>query len=473
MRGMVVAALLVVVAAGAQCKRTNGAYCDVSRPCPSGFACDETARECHVTTLGGNDMAVGEGGVGGCAQCGGATPICVANSCVSCLSTSDGDGACAAVSGSTPHCLAVGGGAGACVGCRDANDCAGATPFCDATAHVCRGCIADGECPSLVCDLTPGSATHGVCVAIDKVEYADVGAATNGNGLLPTTPRQGLQDAINHAVGADNRPYVHVAAGSYNENIGVNNKTIYLVGATGAIIHPANNDALGVQTGGSLTVRNLIATAVSGNAGNCQNGTLIAYRSQFINSSQLGVYTSTCQLLLDACWVHGNGAGGISLGGSFTIINSIITKNSGAGGVAQVVTGTNMVFANNTVADNTSATTTNAGVTCLAAGNFDPVNTILYNNKLGGGMLNETNCPGSFNASDDPSAGPQSTVDLTAKAPGFKGGTPLTPDSYHLAPTSPCRNEASPLSAPNHDFDFERRPDATSMMPDIGADEVQ
>jgi hypothetical protein len=473
MRAMVISVLLVVVAAGAQCKRTNGAYCDVARPCPSGFACDETARECHVTSLGGGDMSIGEGGVGGCLQCGGATPICVANSCVSCLSTSDGDGACAAVSASTPHCLASGADAGACVGCRDANDCAGATPFCDTTAHVCRGCVADTECPSLVCDLTPGSATHGVCITTDKVEYADVGAATNGNGLTPATPRQALQDAINHAVGADNRPYVHVAAGTYNENIGVNNKTIYLVGATGAIIHPANNDALGAQGGGSLTVRNLIATATNGNAGNCQNATLTAYRSQFINSAQVGIYTLTCQLLLDGVWVHGNSSAGVSLsGGNFTIINSIITKNGGAGGVTQVTTSTTMVFVNNTVADNTSSTSATAGVTCAAVGDFAPINTIFYNNKLAGGTLAETNCQGSFDANDDVSTGPQSTVDLTLKPTGFKGGTPITADSYHLVPTSPCRNEASALSAPDHDSDFEHRPDATSMIPDIGADEV-
>jgi hypothetical protein len=409
----------------------------------------------------------------GC-SCSGTTPICVAMTCVSCLSTSDGDGACAAVSASTPHCLTMGTDAGACVGCRDASDCSGITPFCDATTHQCRGCATDGECPSLVCDLTPGSTTHGLCVPINQVEYVDGSAATNGNGLTPTTPKQAIQDAINHAVGGDNRPYVHIAAGSYNENVGVNNKTIYLVGATGAIIHPTNNDALGSQGGGSMTVRNIIATAPNGNAGNCQNGSFTAYRSQFINSSQVGIYTLTCQLLLDGVWVHGNSTVGISLsGGNYTIVNSIITKNTGAGGVSQVTAGTTMVFANNTVADNTSSATASAGITCVTVGSLDPINSIFYNNKLAGGAIAETNCPGSFNASDDVSAGPQSTVDLTSKPPGFKGGTPLTPDSYHLVPTSPCRNEASPASAPDHDFDFEHRPDATSMMPDIGADETQ
>jgi hypothetical protein len=36
--------------------------------------------------------------------------------------------------------------------------------------------------------------------------------------------------------------------------------------------------------------------------------------------------------------------------------------------------------------------------------------------------------------------------------------------------TSPCRHEATPLYAPDHDFDLAPR---SSMMPDIGADEAQ
>jgi hypothetical protein len=463
--------LTVVVLAGVQCKRSNGAYCDTARPCPSGFACDESARECHITSLGGSDMAMGEGGVGGCSQCGGTTPICVANSCVSCLSTSDGDGACSAVSSSTSHCLTTGTDAGSCVGCRDVNDCTSAAPFCDGTTHACRGCVADSECPSLVCDLTPASTTHGLCVPISQVEYVDKNAATMGNGLTPTTPRQMLTDGINHATGGDNRPYVHIAAGTYTDAIAINNKTIYLVGAPGTVLQP-NSDVLGVSNNGSLTVRNIIATTTNGNAANCQNATFVAYRSQLINSSQLGLYTLTCQLTLDGVWVHGNSGGGISLsGGNFTIINSIITKNTGAGGVTQVTAGTTMTFANNTVADNTSGTTANAGINCAAVGGFDTVNTILYNNRLTGGMLAESNCAGSFDASDDVSIGPQSTVDLTMQTPGFKGGVPITADSYHLTATSPCRNEASLPSAPDHDFDFQPRPDATSMIPDIGADE--
>lgn len=467
---LVFAALVAVIVAGARCKRVNGAYCDDKRPCPSGFACDLTARECHDASGPGADLGGGSIDMTGC-NCGLTTPICVAMSCVSCLSTSDPEGACAAVSPTTPHCLTMGGDAGSCVACRDANDCTTAAPFCDATTHMCRGCIADSECPSLVCDLIPGSNTHNTCIPTTMVEYVDANAATNGNGLTPTTPRTGLMDAFNHATGGDNRKYLHLAAGTYGDSLNIGNKTISIVGADGALIKPANMDALGVTAGGSVTVRNVTVTASNGNGGNCQGGTFAAYHAQFVGSKQNGIYASGCALTIDGVWLDANSLSGIYIGsGDFTVINSIITRNSDGGFVQQVAGTAATVFANNTVADN-SASGTWAGVSCATTMGINVVNSILYDNKgTAGSVIGESNCAQAFDASDDVSAGPQSTVDLTTKPPGFKGGTPITSTTYHLLSTSPCRHEASPLYAPNHDFDFQPR---SSTMPDIGADEAQ
>jgi len=101
-------------------------------------------------------------------------------------------------------------------------------------------------------------------------------------------------------------------------------------------------------------------------------------------------------------------------------------------------------------------------------------NSILASNAGGGGAgIAETNCSTTSSASDDPTSGPQSAVDLTTTPPGFKGSMPTTADSYHLVPASACINKASAVYAPNHDADFETRPDVTTMLPDIGADEVQ
>ncbi|HEY2749708.1 MAG TPA: right-handed parallel beta-helix repeat-containing protein [Polyangia bacterium] len=466
---VVIAALAAIVVATVECKRANGAYCDDARPCPNGFACDLTARECHVSSLGGADLAGLSTDMAGC-SCSGPTPICVAMQCVSCLSTSDGDAACAAVSSTTPHCEPTGAAMGQCVGCRDAGDCGGTTTFCDDGTHACRGCIADSECPSLICDLTPGSTTHGQCIDTSNVVYADVANGADSNmGLTPTTATKTIMKAVNNAVGlTPARLYVHVAAGTYPESVGVNNRTIYIVGAAGAIINPGGGDGLGAANGGSMTARNLVVTADNGNGGNCNASHFTAYQVSFVNSKQLGVVSMNClPLTLDGCLVSGNLQGGVTISsGDFTVYNSMLVKNNGAG-LFQMMDSANTVFVNNTVADN-SAGSGFVGVSCASAASVMVVNTILYNNKGAGGVISETNCGALIDASDDPSAGPQSSVDLTAKPPGFVGV-----GDYHLAPGSPCINEGTSQGAPDHDYDFQPRPDAKSMIFDIGADEVQ
>ena len=466
----VVVALAVVVAVGAQCKRTNGAYCDDARPCASGFACDLTARECHAIVGGGADLSGLSFDMAGC-NCGNPTPICVAMSCVSCMSTSDPNGACAAAAPSTPYC----GSDGSCVGCRDANDCSGATPFCDMSSHQCRGCIADAECTaSLVCDLTPGSTTRGVCIDSSQVEYVDCGSATNGNGLTPATPRNKLQDGINKATTSDARPYVRFT-GVCNEPIAITGPvTVYVVGADGATVKSTMNgkDAFGVQNNAQVTIRNLIVTATTGaNGGNCSLGgtRFTAYHTQFINTPQTGVYSDACELTLDGCTIAGNQQGGIYIvSGDFTIKNSIIVKNMDTA-FTQAATGATTVFVNNTVADNRAAGT--AGVLCVAGSALQLVNSILYNNRNAGNALAESlNCGGfAFMANDDVSAGPQSTVDLTMQPPGFVGA-----GDYHLGSTSPCLDHGTnTMGAPDHDADLAPRPDATKMLWDIGAYELQ
>src|SRR5262245_59579505 len=117
--------VVAILTVGSGCKRTNAKYCDEATPCAVGFACDLVTRECHsaiVSGDGGADMAGSD--TSGC-SCGNPTPICVAMSCVSCLATSDPEGACSAASKSAPHCD----GNGNCVGCRDATDCQSPTPF--------------------------------------------------------------------------------------------------------------------------------------------------------------------------------------------------------------------------------------------------------------------------------------------------------------------------------------------------------
>lgn len=471
MRAIVILTALVAVAG---CKK-NQAYCSIRGPaCGPGFACDTTAHECQPITPGGDAGGGGDMASACAPACSGSTPICVAPDCQACTAQVDPEGACFAATPATPHCLTMGGDAGSCVGCRDNTDCQDANaPFCDTTSHACRGCIADTECPSLICDLTPGSSTRNHCVPMTQVEYVDAGAPPGGKGLTPATAWQKLVDGVNHAI-TDKRLYVHVAAGSYAENISntTAGSTVFIVGADGAIVNPGNGDALGASKGGTLIVRNLVATA-PGNGANCSGGSFTAYHTQFVDNQQIGVYAKGCNVLLDGIWVTGSKMGGVNIDGDFTLINSIIAKNSG-GGFNQLATGTNkMIFANNTVAENMSGDVT-AGVKCAAPGGFAVINSILYNNQGAGSVIGETNCPSTTNiASDDPVYGAQATVNLTSTPPGFKGTVPISPESYHLLPTSPCIDKGTASGVPDHDYDLEPRPDARTTKVDIGADEAQ
>lgn len=98
-------------------------------------------------------------------DCSADAPICRVGFCES-ICTGDAD--CADVAGRT-HCSPE----GACVGCVDSTHCSGATAFCDAEDHVCRGCERDNECASGVC-----IEAEGTCALEADVLYVANGSNT-------------------------------------------------------------------------------------------------------------------------------------------------------------------------------------------------------------------------------------------------------------------------------------------------------
>jgi hypothetical protein len=464
-------AVLIIVACAAlagSCKRTNARYCDESSICPLGHRCDLTAREC-VPIIGGDAGSGGSDMPGGC-NCSGTTPVCVPPACFGCQSQVDPEASCSAISTATPHCLFSGASAGSCVGCRDARDCTdAAAAICDAATHACRPCNADSDCPSLVCDLTSPTPERGRCVDPSRVVYVDM-TKPDGNGLSIDSPRQTIPQGIDVSAGTNGqRPFVHVApTGVYSASVTVDgNRNVFLVGEN-TIVHAASGNAFSVNSGGQLTLRGFIVTAPLDGA-SCSGSTasLTAYRTQFVNSGGNGISTSNCPIKLDGCWLDSNGGAGVITTTSFDISNSIITRNKTMGGLREAGAPGTGRFVNNTVADNVGS----YGVDC-SLGPYSVQNTILYNNQTsaGGGAISETSCPLVTSAADITGNGV--VVTLLGMPPGFRQGASGA-DAYHLAPNSPCINKGSANGVPDHDYDGEPRPDPTSHLVDIGADEVQ
>jgi hypothetical protein len=477
--------VLLFAAQWVACDKRNTLYCDDYRvACPDGLSCNVAARRCEsgldmtmvdlagpAEDLSGADIPpTCQGG------CNGATPFCVNGACVACSTLADPEGACFAVSATAPHCATTGTHAGKCVGCRDTNDCpAVAQRLCDATTATCRGCINDAECSSKVCDLTPGSSTRGQCVDATTVVYvAPVGTC------LPTNSGNSPAEAlcsIETAAKKVGKTVVRIAAGAYSETIVLDNLTVTLVGeGTTAAIRTIdlNKPVIEVKNAASkIVIRNVQIYGALGNAASngilCAAGQLSVLQTTIKTNEGMGIDANNCASLVIDRSVIGpdNKAGGLRVGNAYTITNNFIVNNGMAvnalGGVTINSSAGNRVFANNTVADN-QGSGANAGVNCqMQAGNT------VYNTILFGNGPTETNCLTSFTATDD-AADPNKAVLLSvSNLPGFK----IPGSDYHLLSTSVCRDKGSPLvPTPSYDYDGEARPDPTTTMVDIGADEV-
>ncbi len=478
--------LTVVLLWAGGCDRDNGAYCDGQVPCATGV-CDTTANHCvgsQSPDLAAPDLTSDVDLADSdltpvCAQCGATTPFCTSGTCVGCDTLADGEGSCAALSATAPHCLTTGAMQGACVGCRSASDCpVPSARICDGASHACRGCTSDGECTSLVCDLTAGSATRGQCVDTTNVIYVNAAnvSCDDNKGDSAAMPTCSITKAAMRA----NKTVVRIANTLYTENVVINNVgPITLVGETGATMRPKdmNMPALLVMGTSVVTLRNLIFTGGLGTGAGilCQNATVVLDRCLVKTNEGYGIDGNTCALVkIDASMLTGNMLGGVRVGGNFDLTNNMIVKNGGAAGgsaggvsVNSPTTTVTKNFANNTVADN-SGSGINAGVVCGVGSSATLLNSILYKN-LFGATASETNCTTLYSATDDAVDAARANahnVDLSIGSPAFVSTT-----DYHIASSSPCKDVGSTSGAPDHDYDEERRPDSTSNKVDIGADE--
>jgi hypothetical protein len=177
------------------------------------------------------------------AQCDLSAPFCVDSSCSATCTTDDqcpGNGGDPAL----VHCVD-----GACVACReDAADCPVSAPVCDMGA--CRGCTADTECGSGVCDVDAGT-----CIDETTLLYVSPSgdASSDCSKASPCTLARafGLADA--------SRANIKLATGTYGD--APEFRGTYAL----TVFGPATVNRFGVGgNGGILRLRDLSLTYSAG-----------------------------------------------------------------------------------------------------------------------------------------------------------------------------------------------------------------
>jgi hypothetical protein len=373
------------------------------------------------------------------------------------------------------------------VACRSAAlDCSDPQKsICDATKHICRGCQANSECASLVCDGNFGSTTHGTCLDPSHIVYVNAACGITPDGSAGN-PYCKIQDGIAAAKASGVKNVVHVASANYVENL-ILDFNVTLVGDPGAEIQATGNNNAVAINGMNVTVT-LYGLQIAGANGkspvtctNIANNQNLNVLSCNILGGGFGIDGQNCLgLNVDSSVIAGNPGGGIQIGGSATITNNFISENgvsagTSAGGIRLAIStgpATSVDIINNTIAHNLSGTVVSVAVDCATPAAVTLVNNILFGNRNTNG-ISESQCPMQmYECTDDRTVGTAPTnVDLSSggsNAPAFVNAVAI---DYHLQSSSPCIAKAALGSIVKHDIDGQPRPDPTTMTDDIGADQ--
>ncbi len=531
--GLIVGLWAVLASAG--CKEKTESYCCTSADdCAQIVECTDPGRPvCSALRTCVADPMAPDGG-GACDEASDCldpgTPFCIDQACVACEAATDcradapvcqashacGDcGAeadCSAYAPGTPHC----GASGSCVACRTevAADCdvAGATPVCDATTAACRGCGADTECSSALCDEQSGA-----CVDETDIVYVDRTVATSGNCTSPATACKTLGEGVAKVNGT--RVWIKVAPGSYAENLTIDGKTVKLIGppldAMGApvadVIPAANGVACVAVTGDADVLLERLELHDAGGSSNgdgvrCSLGAgsvsprLVLRDAVVFKNAAQGVEASGCEVTITRATIETNAGGGIAVSGGtlsltrsriaenaaggvslsatdFVLVNNFIVSNGGLtstfGGVnvngnpPSGPTGARFVF--NTVSANTAGNTFASGVRCQVGTPLAFASNIVYANAAGlGGQVDTAGCAWSYSDIGPGVVGIAGLGNLNVD-PAFVSSAD---GDYRLLATSMCIDAADPgATSVTEDFEGDLRP--RGVRADMGADEQQ
>jgi hypothetical protein len=314
-------------------------------------------------------------------------------------------------------------------------------PVCG-VAGKCRGCKSHGEClsPSILCALD-GSCHTATSVCAAGCTCTDLACGiTGGKGKFVLV--KGTLSDLDLAL-----------------------KGNFEVHGDGATLKVAGCDKLTIEGGSTIA---LAGFRIVGNVKVKDTSSATLVRDDIGPSACIGVdVDKDAKVILERSVVHEHTKGGVSVGSSYQVRNSIIVKNGTPAGVGGETTwgglkiashSATSCMANNTIAFNSSKGSNEdeaGGVRCeSAATTLDIVNTILWGN-----TLTKSTAPHQY--------GSKCTVSSSLETdPAFVSAT-----DYHIQKGSPAYNTGSMnLCVPLDDFDGQPRSDG---KPDIGADEIQ
>ena len=456
--------LVVVLGACSACTKPNPVVCCTSPADCGSLGISETSRDCN------------EGFACIDHQC--STPVDAAIDAPICVLECEGQ---------TPFCSSN----GECVACLISTDCAPGMPVCDVTSASCRGCKADDECSTDVCDKTSGT-----CVASGTVRYASPGGA--GIACTQTAPC-GIAQAFAAADGS--HPRVKLLAGTYNASVTVTGKAVIVHGERATWNAATGARTLEINDGGSVRLIGITAgnlnTSSTGIVIGCElttatasTPTLVIDEAIIDSAASNAVYADDCTVsisnselrahggaavllvsggtvLVDRSVIDG-GEGTWNVGGTLRITNSILRNHTGTNGAFVAVSPTFVEFS--TIVN--ALVKCGSGVpACVTTGNVNGVcinNSIIYNPGGPTDTVQGSACVLARSLVYPQATTPSGTSNQLGVSPQMKA--PSTGD-YRLLSTSPAIDTADPGATNPIDFDGVSRPQGVSY--DIGAFEYK
>jgi hypothetical protein len=419
-------------------------------------------------------------------DCDAAAPYCVAELCAEQCSE---DSHCPGFGQDVSRLFCVG---GQCLECRESAACPAAEPVCDQGA--CRGCNADADCASGVCDadtavcidealiayVTPSGSTTSDCSRLDPCTLAHAFALINANG-----PRTAIK-----------------LGGSGSHSMGVTNPT----GSVSATIYgpgTMSGDG-GVEDGATLRIRDVVWNGSPGSYNSAPNLPFNTLDLLRVKMSVYSGYTPMCNVTIRDSTLRSTsgtlnpqalitidgetaGVGGATSNRGATLV---IERSFLEGGTPAIAIGahstariTNTVFAAHLdmygairIASTAAATSTvefssfyNTLLKCgttTGTGFLTLANNIFYNAKVGApaDTATGTDCSHRYDMVTPQATSLPGPGNILNKNPQWLNAFA---NDFHLGATSPAIDSADPMSTEPADYEGTTRPQGAAR--DIGA----